>query len=203
MVQKISMQFVAAVLLLLSSQILADKQDGPALAALKILNHSLATLKTLKQDNRFDTSRIKLALAQSLDDNISTTAAAEFALRDHWQRLTPPQQKIVTQYLKTSIINDYANILVASNSDLSKINIKLKPPIKRKNNKAIINFLFKFSSDSDAVDFSLRVVHNDAWKIYDISVSGVSLMKNYRARFNSQIKRMGYQKFIAKLSSRL
>jgi ABC-type transport system involved in resistance to organic solvents, auxiliary component len=43
---------------------------------------------------------------------------------------------------------------------------------------------------------------NDAWKVYDVSVDGISLVANYRTSFAKEIRKDGLDKLIAKLADR-
>ena len=39
-----------------------------------------------------------------------------------------------------------------------------------------------------------------SWKVYDITIDGVSLVTNYRTSFNDEIRQKGLDKLIARLS---
>lgn len=43
---------------------------------------------------------------------------------------------------------------------------------------------------------------NDAWKVYDVTVDGVSLVTNYRGTFAGQIRDSGMDAVIADLRQR-
>jgi len=45
---------------------------------------------------------------------------------------------------------------------------------------------------------SLKMIRSSQWRVYDVVFSGVSLMKNYRAQFDSHIKRKGIDSLVAK-----
>jgi Cu/Ag efflux pump CusA len=49
-----------------------------------------------------------------------------------------------------------------------------------------------------AVDYTLEGI-NDAWKVYDISIEGVSLVTNYRNQFGNEIRQNGIDGLIQKL----
>ncbi|SFV61758.1 hypothetical protein MNB_SUP05-5-683 [hydrothermal vent metagenome] len=48
---------------------------------------------------------------------------------------------------------------------------------------------------------SFKMIKEKEWKIYDLSVSGISLMKNFSSYFNSLIKRKGVEGFIKSLEN--
>jgi phospholipid transport system substrate-binding protein len=51
------------------------------------------------------------------------------------------------------------------------------------------------------IDYQMYL-KDDAWKVYDVSVDGISLIANYRTTFASEIRRDGLPKFIANLAAR-
>jgi phospholipid transport system substrate-binding protein len=47
------------------------------------------------------------------------------------------------------------------------------------------------------------MIRSSKWRVYDVVFSGVSLIKNYRAQFNSHIKRKGMDSLIAKIIKKM
>lgn len=176
---------------------------SPQQASLDIIKQSLEAIKILKSKGKSDIKSTKALLNNILLPNIDVNSAAKFALKKHWSKMTSKQRDIFKRYLLQSIISDYANIISVSDSDLSQISLSIGKKPKLKNNKAIVNLLVKFDKSSDAISFSLRMVNDHNWRIYDFIFSGVSLMKGYRARFDSQIKRRGIEALTARLTKSL
>ena len=86
---------------------------------------------------------------------------------------------------------------MAAYDDLDSIKITADPRVKRKGNKAIVKLLISINGSSKPVAVSLKMILQDDWAIYDVVFSGVSLVKNYKATFNSHIKRKGIESLIA------
>jgi phospholipid transport system substrate-binding protein len=51
------------------------------------------------------------------------------------------------------------------------------------------------------INYSMHL-GNDGWKVYDVTVDGVSLVTNYRSTFASQIRDSGLDAVIADLQQR-
>jgi phospholipid transport system substrate-binding protein len=51
------------------------------------------------------------------------------------------------------------------------------------------------------IDYSMEKT-GDGWKVYDVTVAGVSLVTNYRSTFNSQVSEGGVEKLIKTLSDK-
>lgn len=100
------------------------------------------------------------------------------------------------------MVDNYSAILAAYD-DLDNIKITADSKVKRKGNKAIVKLLIDINGNNKPVEVSLKMVLTDDWSIYDVVFSGVSLVKNYKATFNSHIKRKGVESLIAKASKTL
>ena len=51
------------------------------------------------------------------------------------------------------------------------------------------------------IDYSMEKT-SDGWKVYDVTVAGVSLVTNYRSTFNSQVREGGVEKLIKTLADK-
>jgi ABC-type transport system involved in resistance to organic solvents, auxiliary component len=58
--------------------------------------------------------------------------------------------------------------------------------------------MITINDDPKPLIISLKMIRSNQWRVYDVVFSGVSLMKNYRAQFDSHIKRKGINSLIAK-----
>jgi hypothetical protein len=47
------------------------------------------------------------------------------------------------------------------------------------------------------------MIRSSHWRVYDLVFSGVSLIKNYKAQFNSHIKRKGMDSLIKKINKKI
>ncbi len=186
-----------------SDIMIKDIIDPPEAAAISIILESMTSLKALKHHKKSNFQNIVTLINHKLVPNIDITTAANFALKQHWSKLSASQKNIFKKYLLKSLINDYANIIAASDSNLDNVRIFADKNIKRKDNKAIVSLNIIISDDIDPIPVLVRMVQKDKWKIYDLVISGVSLMKNYRANFNNQIKRKGIDALVNKLAKKI
>ena len=94
-----------------------------------------------------------------------------------WGKLNSDQQKEFTDLFSTLLGNLYLDRIL-SYSDEKVVFSKEK---KRKN-KAIV--YSKIIQDTRKIPIDYRVIlKNGEWKVYDVLVEGVSLVKNYRSQF--------------------
>ena len=108
------------------------------------------------------------------------TEIAKRALARNWRVFTPKQRKEFTDAFTELLGNNYINKIQGQYQDerviylgqemLSGTKALVKTKIVRKHAEIPANYRMK--------------QHNSSWWIYDVSIEGVSLVKNYRTQFN-------------------
>ncbi len=180
----------------------AEIIDPPGAAALNIIVNNLSSLKALRKKNKASIENVEHLIKVKLLPNIATNIATELTLKKHWLKLSDQQKSIFKAYIIQSLIRDYAGILGAYDQ-LDSINISVDPKIKRKGNKAIVKLIIHLGDNPKPINVTLKMIRSNQWRAYDLVFSGVSLMKNYRAQFNSHIRRKGIDSLVSKISKKI
>ncbi|SFV80588.1 ABC-type transport system involved in resistance to organic solvents, auxiliary component [hydrothermal vent metagenome] len=128
--------------------------------------------------------------------------STELALKKHWDKLNHNQKVIFQRYISHSLMKDYAGIL-GSYKKLDSVSITVNPKVKRKDNKAIVKLIITLNNDPKPINITLKMIRSSKWRVYDVVFSGVSLVKNYAAQFNSHIRRKGLDSLVAKIVKKL
>ncbi len=176
--------------------------DLPGAAALNIITNNLSLLKTLRKQNKASIENVENLIRDKLLPNIATDVATKITLKKHWNKLNNQQKIIFQKHIVQSLIKDYAGIL-GSYEKLESVNINIGPNIKRKGNKAIVNLVINLEGDPKPIHVTLKMIRSNQWRAYDLVFSGVSLIKNYRAQFNSHIRRKGIDSLVAKIAKKI
>jgi len=150
----------------------------------------LSSLKELKKQNKGTIENIETLIRLKLLPSLDIAYSTQRALGNYYDDLTVSEKQLFETYIIESLINDYVGILGAY-QDLDSINISVGKNILRKDNRANVPLNISFSDNSQSVEVSLSMIKTNSWKIYDVTYSGVSLIKNYQAQFGSMIKRKG------------
>jgi phospholipid transport system substrate-binding protein len=100
------------------------------------------------------------------------------------------------------LIKDYVGMLY-SYKDIDYVEIALQQNVLRKDNRALVNLEIKANAESKPSVITLKMIRDGRWRIYDVVFSGVSVVKNYNAQFNSHIKRKGLDSLIQKTIEKL
>jgi len=184
------------------SQEVADIIDPPNSAALNIMVSALSSLKELKKQNKASKENVEALIRIKLVPNIAMGVSTKIALNKHWEGLNVQQKQFFQHYITESLIQDYVGIL-SSYEKLDSIQISVDPEVKRKDNKAIVKLNISINKDEKPFTVSLKMIRLNAWHVYDIVFSGVSIVKNYQAQFNSYIKRKGVDALIERSEKKL
>jgi len=126
---------------------------------------------------------------------------AKRVLGKHWRRADVQQRKDFTAAFQKLLVRAYAKSLV----DYSEREVRYLPVRKKENAKAIEvrSEISRPGKTPLSVVYRLRLKttkKNTAWKVFDISVEGVSLILNYKSTFSKEISKGGLPLLIEKIS---
>jgi phospholipid transport system substrate-binding protein len=183
-------------------QAIVDIIDSPNSVALNIMVSVLTSLKELKKQKKATKQSIKALIQLKLLPNIAVGVSTKIALSKYWDGLNIQQKQFFQYYISESLIQDYVGIL-STYDKLDSVQISVDPDVKRKGDKAIVKLIININDDPKPSIISLKMIHLDTWHIYDIVFSGVSIVKNYRAQFNSYIRHKGIDGLILKSKKKL
>ncbi len=183
-------------------QAIVDIIDPPNSAALNIMVSALSSLKELRKQKNATKQNVEALIRLKLLPNIAISVSTKIALSKYWDNLNIQQKHFFQYYISESLIQDYAKIL-SGYDKLDSVHISVDPNVKRKGNKAIVKLIININNNPKPNIISLKMIHLNTWHVYDIVFSGVSIVKNYRAQFNSYIKRKGVDSLILKSKKKL
>ena len=176
--------------------------DPPGTAALNIMLGALSSFKALKKANQDSLENTKSLVKMKILPFIDMKTSSKIALSSHWSKLELVQKQLFIDYITLSLIKDYVGML-HSYDEFDLVEISVHKKIQRKGDKAIVKLEIKPNVDAKVVLITLKLIRDDRWKIYDVVFSGVSVVKNYRAQFNSHIKRKGLNSLIKKITPKV
>jgi len=124
---------------------------------------------------------------------------ARAAVGRNWAKATPEQQKTLTDEFRSLLVRTYSAALTGyKNQVVDYKPLKMQPgeaevvvrtEIKQPGAKAI------------QLDYTVELI-GSSWKVFDIAVSGVSLITNYRTEFTTQVTQGGIDGLIKSLQDK-
>ena len=114
-----------------------------------------------------------------------------------WTKATPDQQKQLQDEFKILLVRVYSGAL-AQATDRT---LEVKPLQGAGAREVIVRT--EIRGNGDPIPMNFRLENTDSsWKIYDVNISGVWLVDNYRNTFAAEINASGIDGLIAKLKDK-
>ena len=120
-------------------------------------------------------------------------------LGKRWKQASPEQQQRFVSAFRSMLVRTYATVL---NEYRGQTLTYLDPVARKKDNEIVVPVKVDLTGSQTArVAYAM---HGDGadWKVFDVAVDGVSLVKNYRASFRSEIARHGIEGLITSIEAR-
>jgi phospholipid transport system substrate-binding protein len=128
------------------------------------------------------------------------TRMTQLAMGQHWSKAEPGQQTKLVDEFRTLLVRTYSNALTTYNHETIKVN-----PIKQLGDsvETTVRTVVVQGKGREPVpiDYSMEK-KPDGWKVYDVTVGGVSLVTNYRGSFNSQVRKGGVEGLLKALTDK-
>lgn len=130
---------------------------------------------------------------------VDYTHMTQLAAGRHWKTATPEQQQALTREFRTMLVRTYLSALtIYKNAQVDVKSVRAGNSPSEQDVRTEVNLP---GEKPITLDFSFEKSGAD-WKVYDISVGGVSFINNHRNTFASVIRSEGIDGLIKQLASR-
>jgi phospholipid transport system substrate-binding protein len=139
-------------------------------------------------------------LEQKVAPHFDFERMARLAVGRGWRQATPEQQKALVEQFRALLIRSYSSAYTA----YKDIAIDVKPVRMQPNDNDVqVRTEIKVPNGGQpiSVDYSMYKAGSD-WKIYDVTVEGVSLVTTYRSTFAEEIRLSGVDGLIKSLQEK-
>jgi phospholipid transport system substrate-binding protein len=146
-----------------------------------------------------DSGQIYGLVNQIVLPNFDFELMSRWVLGRAWQQATPEQRRRFTEEFRTLLVRTYAKALLEyANEDIRV----LPQPGAVDGSEATVKTEVRLKAGQPIqINYSMHF-NPEGWKVYDVTVDGVSLVTNYRGTFASQIRASGLDAVIADLQQR-
>ena len=178
----------------------AAQELSPEQLVQKITNDVLAAVKSDKALAAGDKQKaVKLAEEKVLP-YIDFEYATRLAVGRAWRQASPEQKSRLVTEFRNMLVRTYSNSVQAYEGQTLKV-----LPSRGKSDsgdEATVRTQFvRAGGQPLPIDFAMHKVGN-AWKVYDITVEGVSLVLTYRSEFDAIVKQQGIDGLIQALAQK-
>lgn len=143
--------------------------------------------------------RLKRLVEENIVPSIDFVRLSRLTLGKHWRTASTDQRNRFSDEFKQLLMRTYSTSLTEySGQEIEYIPLKGAIDGKR---SAVRTKLHQSDGSPVTVDYSLYKTGAD-WKIYDVTIEGVSLVVNYRSSFGQEIRTHGLDSLIQHLATR-
>jgi len=125
--------------------------------------------------------------------------AVQIAMGPSWRSATLEQQEELTREFKTLVLRTYSGALAAYRDQA----IAFRPLRARPGDSEVTvrSEIKQPGSEALAIEYDMEKT-GAGWKVYDIRVSGISLVATYRNTFSEEVRNHGIEGLIQQLSAK-
>jgi phospholipid transport system substrate-binding protein len=122
---------------------------------------------------------------------------SQWVMGPHWRQASPAQREEFVDRFRTLLVNTYGKALLDySNEDV------VFPDAPPPSGDDVTVRSEVTQTGSAPIPITYRLHNRDGnWKVYDVTVEGVSLVTNYRSQIDSLVRREGIEGMLQKLDA--
>ena len=180
----------AEAVLAMSPQALIEKTTGEFLQA--VANNREAILEDPDLAHRL--------VDKIVTPHIDVDATGRYMLGKYWRRSTPEQRERFLYELRKMLVRSYANALAKYEAG-DQINY-LSERISEDGRLAVVRVQIPRPRTHQLADVAYRLHKNSGeWKVFDVTIEGVSMVTTYRSTFRSKLNRQSLESVIEELAA--
>ena len=175
------------------------QESSPDVLIKRVTDDVLTIVRQDKDIQSGNTAKaIELVEAKVLP-NFSFQRMTALAMGRDWNKASAEQKETLAQEFQTLLVRTYSNALTGYKDQTVHYE-----PTKIADGETDVTVKTKIVQPGGRpiqLDYSLRK-QADGWKVYDVIVAGVSLVTNYRATFNQEVRANGVDGLIKMLADK-
>jgi len=179
--------------LLLFCQTLTAEPLSAEDAVRKTTNEVLRWLNMDRDELRKDPEYLKILVQELIVPHFDMNTMSELVLGEHWGKISEQQQACFTSSFRDMLVERYARVLLNYNNQ--SITYEPATPVGEKDYVSVRQTITRDGAKPLPIEYPM---HPDgkSWKVVDIIIDGISLVKSYRNTFNDEVHILGLQEFI-------
>jgi len=170
---------------------------APDVLAKKVTEEVLAIVRADKDIQAGNHKKILDLVEAKVLPHFNFTRMTRLAVGAPWRQASTAQQQSLTNEFRMLLVHTYTSAFTQYRDQV----VEYKPlKLQTGDAEVMVRSLIKQKGGADPIDINYSMEKTDAgWKVYDVTIAGVSLVQNYRSTFNSEIQKSGIDGLIATL----
>lgn len=156
----------------------------------------LGALDADREQAKKDPARVRALVDQILLPHFDTDYSARLVLGKNWRDATPEQRQRFIDAFYKSLLKNYGSSLAEFTADRMKV-LPFRGDLA--SGQAVVRTEVKRSSGQVVpVSYTLRATPQ-GWKAWDVTIEGISYVRNFRNDVGTEIEQKGLQALIERL----
>ena len=168
-----------------------------------VKNTTQEVIAVIKQDKDIQSGQTKklLGLVEAkVLPHFNFTRMTRLAVGKNWPKATPAQQQELVKEFRTLLVRTYSGALASFRDQAIEVK-PLKMQAGDMETTVKTRVIQTSGQQPITIDYNMEKTA-DGWKVYDVTVGGVSLVTNYRGSFETQIRQGGVDGLVKTLAEK-
>jgi phospholipid transport system substrate-binding protein len=178
-----------------------EEMPDPAKMVEETANEIIKTLAERREEMRNDPAELYDFVEELLLPVFDVPYSTRLVLGRHGRDASPEQRRAFGEAFYRFLVRSYADGMVEHAPNDLEIRVQ---PVRGELNPdrtRVRTQIVREGGSNIPVDYTLRF-RNGEWRVYDVTIEGVSYVTNYRSSFDSEIRQRGLDKVIERLEER-
>jgi phospholipid transport system substrate-binding protein len=186
--------------LMFAASALAQSSEAPDALAKRVTDEVIAIIRA-DQDLQAGNKQKVLELVETkVLPHFDFSRMTRLAVGAPWRQATSAQQQSLTNEFRALLVNTYTNAFTQYSNETIEYR-PLKPPPA--DSDVVVRSIIKRTNGAEPIDVAYSMGKTDkGWKVYDVTIAGVSLVQTYRSSFASEVQKGGIDGLIATLANK-
>lgn len=177
----------------------AFAQQAPDELVKTVTNQVIEIIKNDKDIQAGNPRKAAALIQEKVLPHFNFARMTALAMGQNWRKATPEQQKTLVEEFKTLLVRTYSTALTSYRNQV----FDYKPLRMQPTDTEVTVRTEVKQPGAEPIAIEYEMEKSDAnWKVYDMSVAGVSLVTTYRETFNTEVRNKGVDGLIKTLQDK-
>ncbi len=175
----------------------ASAEESPEIMLEQAAEQMLAELREHDSELRSSPEQLHTLVEEVLVPHVDLEVVSRWVLGKYWRTASPDQRTRFAREFKGMLIRFYSSALL----EYADFRFRFHTPRIKKDARRVLvrSEVMRSGGAPHSVNYSL-IRRNGVWKVYDVTIDGVSVVTTYRSSFAEEIRRGGLDGLLKKMA---
>ena len=175
----------------------ASAEQSPEVMLEQAAGQMLAALRKHDSELRSNPRQLHALVEDVLVPHVDLNVLSRWVLGKYWRTATPEQRRRFAEEFKKMLIRFYSSALL----EYADFRFRFIPPRMKKGARRVVvrSEVMRSSGSPHSVNYNV-IWRNGEWKVYDVTIDGVSVATTYRSSFSEEIRHGGLDGLLEKMA---